>query len=87
MMRITKLLVSTTLMSAALWATTASADIEDDIRYLVPSEDLSNLTNNDKSRIHMIFYGPKSEGDKRNAIRNIVRKSNLDRPPHIDLSF
>ena len=86
-MQITTLLLSTALKSVADWATTASADIEDDIRHLVPFEDLSNLTTSDKSRIHMIYTGPKSEGDKRNAIRNIVRKSNLGRPPHIDLSF
>ncbi|WP_299931581.1 hypothetical protein [uncultured Pelagimonas sp.] len=86
-MHFAKLLVSTALLAAAVSATTASADIENDIRHFVPSEDLSNLTTNDKSRIHMIYYGPKSEGDKRNAIRNIVRKSNLGRPPTVDLSF
>ncbi len=46
-----------------------------EIRQYAPGSDLSSLTQNDITQIGMILGSSDRESEKRNAVRNVIRKS------------
>ncbi|WP_299930702.1 hypothetical protein [uncultured Pelagimonas sp.] len=72
-----RLIASSALIACTvLIAGSAMAQSMGEIRQYAPGSDLSNLTQNDMNQIGMIMGSSDRESEKRNAVRNVIRKSN-----------
>lgn len=71
-----KLFTATTFAAALAFSGAAYASLESDIARYAPNQNQSNLTTDDKNQIQMILSSSMRDSDKRNRVRNVVRKSN-----------